>query len=86
MRGDNNRSVINGLAIQTVWQSFSETIGAAEDWFTSNAPVPARPLQTASLWPTGATIVLDSKLNSDKLQEVCKYCDYKRICGIQETS
>ena len=86
VQGDNNRSIINGKAIQAVWQSFSEAIEGAEDWLTSDAPVPARPLQDSSQWPSGTTIVLDSKLKADSLQGVCKYCDYKRICGIQETS
>ena len=85
LQGDNNRSVINGPAIQTVWQSFVDAIATAEDWLTSNAPVPARPLQDAKDWPAGTTIVLDGKLRPDSWQEVCKYCDYKRICGIQET-
>jgi hypothetical protein len=86
VHGDGNRAVINGPAIQTVWQSFSQAIEGADDWLTSDAPVPARPLQDSSQWPTGTTIVLETNLKSDKLQEVCKYCDYKRICGIQETS
>ena len=86
VQGDNNRSVINGPAIESVWRSFSEAIEGAEDWLTSDAPVPARPLQDSSLWPSGTTIVLDTKLKADSLQGVCKYCDYQRICGIQETS
>jgi len=86
VQGDNNRSVVNGQAIQAVWQSFSEAIEGAGDWLTSDAPVPARPLQDSSQWPSGTTIVLDTKLKADALQGVCKYCNYKRICGIQETS
>ena len=86
IHGDGNRSLINAPAIKTVWQQFSEAIENAEGWLTSDAPVPARPLQNSSQWPTGATIVLKSNLRANKLQDVCKYCDYKRICGIQETS
>lgn len=86
IQGDNNRSVVNGQAIQAVWQSFSEAIEGAEDWLTSDAPVPARPLQDSSQWPTGTKIVLETNLKADSLQGVCKYCDYKLICGIQETT
>ena len=86
LHGDGNRSLINGPAIQTVWQQFSNAIDKADDWLTSDAPVPARPLQDPSQWPTGATIVLETKLKADQVQEVCGYCHYKSICGIQETS
>ncbi len=86
VRGDGNRSLINAPAIQTVWQQFSDAIDKADDWLTSDAPVPARPLQDPSQWPTGATIVLETKLKADQVQEVCGYCHYKSICGIQETS
>lgn len=86
VQGDGNRAVINGPAIEAVWQSFSEAIEGAEDWLTSDAPVPARPLQDSSQWPSGTTIVLDSNLKADTLQGVCKYCDYQSICGIQELS
>ena len=84
--GEGGRSVINAPAIQSVWQQFADAIEKADDWLTSDDPVPARPLQQPSQWPTGTTIVLETNLKADQMQEVCKYCDYKRICGIQETS
>jgi len=86
VHGDGNRSLINAPAIKTVWQQFSDAIDKADDWLTSDAPVPARPLQDSSQWPSGATIVLEANRNAVTVQEVCKYCNYKRICGIQETS
>ena len=84
--GDRNRSIIDAPAIQTVWQHFSDALDIADDWLTGDAPVPARPLQDPSEWPDGATIVLETNLRADQDQEVCKYCDYKQICGIQETT
>ena len=86
VHGDGNRSLINAPAIHTVWQQFSDAIDKADDWLTSDAPVPARPLQESSQWPAGATIVLETKMKADNVQEVCKYCHYKTICGLQETS
>ena len=86
IQGDGNRSLINGPAIKDVWQQFSAAINEADDWLTSESPVPARPLQAASEWPSGATIVLEPKLKADQVQDVCRYCDYKTLCGLQETS
>jgi ATP-dependent helicase/nuclease subunit B len=86
LHGDGNRSLINGPSIQTVWQQFADAIDKADDWLTSDAPIPARPLQNPSQWPTGVTMVLETNLKADQVQEVCKYCHYKSICGIQETS
>ena len=85
--GDGNRSIIiKAPAIRTVWQRFSDALDNAGDWLTSDAPVPARPLQDNSQWPAGTAIVLETNLRTDQMQDVCKYCDYKRICGIQEAS
>ena len=84
VQGDNNRSVIDAPAIQTVWQQFSEAINNADGWRTSDDPVPARPLQEPSQWPDGVSISLDEKLKSGNDQPVCKYCSYQRLCGLQE--
>lgn len=86
IEGDGNRSVINAPAIQTVWQQFSDAITNADGWMTSDAPVPARPLQEKSDWPDGVSIVLDEKLKPGNVQPACKYCDYQRLCGLQETN
>ncbi|MFP6765065.1 MAG: PD-(D/E)XK nuclease family protein, partial [Planctomycetaceae bacterium] len=86
VQGDGHRAVINAPAIQSVWQQFSDAIDKADDWLTSDDPVPARPLQDSVHWPDGATIVLDAKLKDNQLQAVCRYCNFKNICGIQETT
>ena len=85
VQGDTHRAIINAPAIQTVWQKFSDAIEAAGDWLTSGAPVPARPLQTASEWPPGATILLETGLKPEEVQEVCRDCEFTRICGLKET-
>ncbi|MFT7643338.1 MAG: ATP-dependent helicase/nuclease subunit B, partial [Pirellulaceae bacterium] len=87
VHGDGNRSVINAPAIETVWQQFSAAIDKADNWLTTSTPVPARPLQDPADWPDGVDqLVLDAKLKDDALQEVCRYCDYKSLCGIEEFS
>ncbi len=86
IHGTAQHASINAPAIQTVWQEFSEALEAAGDWLTSDSPVPARPLQDASKWPTGATIVLKEDPKAEEVQEVCKYCDFTRICGLEETT
>ena len=86
VRGGTQRPINNAPAIQTVWQKFSGAIEAAGDWLTSGAPVPARPLQDSTEWPAGATIVLEAGLKPDQMQEVCRYCDFTRICGLKETT
>ena len=86
IQGDAQRASINAPAIQTVWQKFSDALNAAGDWLTSGAPVPARPLQDSSEWPAGATIVLKDEPKADEKQEVCRYCDFTRICGLEETT
>ncbi len=86
VHGDAQRAIINAPAIQTVWQTFSDAIESAGDWLTSGAPVPARPLQESSEWPTGVAIVLKVDTKADERQEVCRYCDFTRICGLEETT
>ena len=83
--GGINSSVIPAKSIRDVWDKFSNAIEAADGWLTAGAPIPARPLQSSSLWPDGAEIVLDANLKDDETQTVCRYCDYKRLCGLQET-
>ena len=87
VHGDTNRSLINGPAIEAVWRQFSTAVEKADNWLTSDEFVPARPLQDPAQWPDGADeLVLDPKLKADATQDVCRYCNYKSICGIQETS
>lgn len=80
-----SRFVIDAPSIQSVWEQFSKALQQAGDWLTLSAPIHARPLQDPSQWPDGTKIVLKEKLKNNEVQEVCKYCDYKRICGLQPT-
>jgi len=81
IRGDGNRSLVNGLEIRNVWENFRAAISRAEDWFTTNGQIPARPLQQPQNWPAGVDIVLDSSPEPSEGQPVCKYCDYQHLCG-----
>jgi hypothetical protein len=69
--GDANHSIIKAPAIQTVWQRFSDALDNAGDWLTSDAPVPARPMQDNSQWPAGTAIVLETNLRTDQMQDIC---------------
>lgn len=83
--GGTASSSIAAPSIQTVWDQFSKAIDAADGWLTGSDPIPARPLQLSSQWPNGAKIVLDVELKNGESQSVCRYCDYQRLCGLQET-
>jgi hypothetical protein len=85
IQGDGNRTVIDGPAIQSVWNQFSDAIERAGDWLTTDEPVPARPLQDSSQWPLGAELVLDADKEAGEMQSVCTYCDYQQLCGMRET-
>ena len=85
VRGDTQRYVIDAPAVQTVWDNFRQALDQSQTWLTAAAPVPARPLQKTPDWPPGATLVLDADLKADQRQEVCRYCDYRRLCGLEET-
>jgi len=85
LEGDRNRTIIDGPAIQSVWQQFTNAVAGADGWLSSAEPVPARPLQDSNQWPSGSTLVLDAGLAADKEQEVCRYCDYKLLCGLKGT-
>ena len=78
----------HGLDYKTAFvatgQNFADALTKAGDWLTSDAAVPARPLQDPSEWPAGATIVLNDRPKKDEGQAVCRYCDYQLICGIKE--
>lgn len=86
LQGDDQRSVaISAPAIRDVWQRFAEALERAGEWLTADVPVPARPQQEVAAWPPGATIVLEANLKKNQTQDVCTYCDYRRLCGMQET-
>jgi len=86
IHGDGKHSPINAVSIETVWQQFSDSVEAAEDWLSNGDAVPARPLQDSSQWPDGATLVLDENVRPDASQSVCKFCEYTILCGIREIS
>lgn len=75
--------ILDGPSIEQVWSEFSHAIGQAEDWLTTDALVPARPLQLIDDWPDGAEIVLSEKIRRDESQSVCRYCEFKQLCGLE---
>ena len=85
IKGGTSSTEIDAPSIQSVWTQFSQAIDAAGGWLTAGEPIPARPLQASSQWPNGAKIVLDVEVKNGDSQSVCRYCDYKRLCGLQET-
>jgi hypothetical protein len=85
VHGTGQHAILNAPTIHTVWQQFAAALEAAGDWLTSGAPVPARPLQDSAAWPAGADILLQPDLKPEAVQEVCRYCDFTRLCGLKET-
>ena len=77
--------VIDGPSIEQVWNNFSTAIAGAENWLTTDDPIPARPIQDINEWPDGAEIVLIEQPKRGETQSVCRYCDYKRLCGMEVT-
>ena len=86
IRGVEDRETLQGPSIESVWNRFAAAVQSADDWLTSDNPVPARPLQDPSQWPADATLVLKERLPRGNSQSVCRYCDFTRICGIEVTS
>lgn len=82
--GGDGRFVIDGPSIRSVWDRFAAAIESADAWLNSDAAVPARPLQPPEQWPADADLVLKENLRPDQCQEVCRYCDYARLCGLEE--
>ena len=83
LAGGDHRFVIDGRHIRDVWESFNQAIAGADDWLSGDQPIPARPLQASHEWPNGAEMALVVKLRDNESQDVCRYCDYKRLCGIE---
>ncbi len=84
LHGVERRSVVDGSAVQTVWEEFETAIRNAESWLTSDGNIPARPLQETDHWPEGLRTVLETNLKPTDTQYVCKYCDYQHLCGLQQ--
>ena len=78
-------AVLAGPAIEDVWTRFASALQKAGDWLDGTVPVPARPLQDPGSWPADTDMVLKRKLKNDESQGVCRYCDYTRLCGKEET-
>lgn len=85
LKTDTEDAIVEGQSIRSVWEQFVDALEHADDWLTKGALVPARPLQDASQWPPGASIVLSDEQSCTE-QSVCKFCHYKQICGKQELS
>lgn len=86
IQGIENQETLDGPSIESVWSRFASAVQSADEWLTSDNPVPARPLQNPAQWPTDATLVLTEKLPRGNSQSVCRYCAFTRICGIEVTS
>jgi ATP-dependent helicase/nuclease subunit B len=82
LAGVDQALVLDGPSIEQVWNNFWQAISHADDWLTTDAPVPARPLQRIDDWPNGAEIVL-KQLDQDESQSVCRYCEFKQFCGME---
>ena len=78
--------VVEGPSIDRVWQRFVQAITAADGWLTGEEPIPARPLQRSDEWPADADLALQAVLGADDCQEVCRYCDYSQLCGLEVLS
>lgn len=86
IRGDGGREVVEGPGIRQVWEDFTRVLTTSEDWLRGAAPIPARPLQSAAEWPEGVTMALvdpDSAGPDFRGQDVCRYCDYGVLCGME---
>lgn len=78
----NKTDLVDGPAIQSVWEDFEQAVTAADGWLSGEIPVPARPLIATDLWPAGLELVLDGSLKNGESQSVCRYCNYTQLCGL----
>lgn len=85
LAGAGVEAVVAGPAIHEVWLRFAEALNRAGGWLSAGAQVPARPLLDSGDWPEGTAMVLKDKLKEGERQAVCQYCDYQRLCGLEET-
>lgn len=83
--GASSTAVVAGPSVEQVWTRFASALQSAGDWLEGKVPVPARPLQSPSAWPVGADLALKGNLKDGEWQGVCRYCDYTRLCGMEET-
>jgi len=74
--------LVDGPSIQAVWTEFEQAVNAADSWLSGDTAVPARPLLDVESWPSGAELVLNKNLKAGESQSVCRYCNYKQLCGL----
>ncbi|MDY0002414.1 MAG: PD-(D/E)XK nuclease family protein, partial [Polyangia bacterium] len=87
LRGDGPLNVVEGPAIDQVWQTFVTALRNTEAWLSGAEPVPARPLQAPEDWPQEVRLGLEGALGVSsygKRYPACEYCDYGLICGLKE--
>lgn len=81
--GSEKKEQINGPPISEVWEAFEQAIRDADNWIIGAAPVVAWPLVESSERPASVEVVLQEKLASNQVQGVCRYCDFRVICGLE---
>jgi RecB family exonuclease len=71
--------------IETIWTGFGKALAEADEWLKGTEPIPTRPLLDPENWPAGVELVLERPKASGEnpKQDVCKYCDYKVLCGLR---
>jgi hypothetical protein len=74
--------LVDGPSIQAVWTEFEQAVNSADSWLSGDTAVPARPLLDVESWPAGAELVLNKNLKAGESQSVCRYCNYKQLCGL----
>lgn len=81
--GLDKSQTVSGPTIKSVWDEFTLAFNEANDWLNQELAVPARPLQDSSQWPKKVELVLNPNLKINEQQEVCKYCNFKSLCGLK---
>ncbi|MEM7166119.1 MAG: PD-(D/E)XK nuclease family protein, partial [Planctomycetota bacterium] len=84
LAGASPTSLVPGAPdLAEVWRNFQLALDCAEGWLESGE-IPVRPLQDITQWPLGANLVLSETPQQRVEQDVCRYCDYRSLCGIEE--
>lgn len=82
--GASATSLVRGAPdLAEVWRNFQLALECADTWLQSGE-IPVRPLQELSDWPLGANLVLTEAPRHRVEQDICRYCDYRSLCGIEE--
>ncbi len=86
MIGTGPAEILRGSpCIETIWANFVKALAQADKWLEGTEPIPTRPLLEPDSWPDGVELVLKGPDAKGKMpdQDVCKYCDYKTLCGLR---